>query len=91
MIIDEKRFYSAKEVIVANGGILPMSVSAVYVNIRKNIIPSKVIGRRKMIPGSYLKKLLEEPPQATSDRLMTAVRASATSFFIPFSSLLVDE
>ena len=66
MDIDEKRFYSAKEVIVANGGILPMSVSAVYVNIRKNVIPSKMIGRRKMIPGSYLKKLLEEPPQVDS-------------------------
>ena len=64
MDINERRFYSPKEIIVANGGILPMSISAVYAGMRKNMIPYKTIGKRKLIPGSYLKSLLEDPMQA---------------------------
>ena len=62
MSIEERRFYSPKEIIVANGGILPMSLSAVYSAISKGEIPCKVIGRRKLIPGSYLIKLVQTEP-----------------------------
>ena len=67
MSIDERRFYSPKEVIVANGGILPMSLSSVYAAIAKGEIPVKTIGHRKLIPGRYLQQLLQysEPAAAT--------------------------
>lgn len=58
MEIDEKRFYSPKELVVRNGGVLPISVSAVYSAIRKNEIPSKRFGNRIMIPGWYIIELL---------------------------------
>ena len=60
MSIDERRFYSAKEIIVANGGILPMSLSSVYAAISKGEIPCKVIGNRKLIPGKFLLQLLDD-------------------------------
>ena len=61
MLIDENRFYSPSEVIVKNGGILPISISAVYAAINNNEIPIKTIGKRKLIPGSYLKRMLGDP------------------------------
>lgn len=59
MSIDERRFYSPKEIIVSNGGILPLSLSSVYTAIANGEIPCKVIGHRKLIPGKYLVKLLQ--------------------------------
>ena len=59
MSIDIRRFYSPKDIIVANGGILPMSLSSVYAAITRGEIPCKIIGHRKLIPGSFLAKLLE--------------------------------
>ncbi len=67
MSIVEKRFYSPKEIIVANGGILPLSLSSVYAAIANGEIPCKVIGHRKLIPGTYLFKLLESEQVASSD------------------------
>lgn len=58
MVIDPHRFYSPKEVITANGGIFPMSLSAVYAAIARGEIPYKAIGTRKFIPGSFLEAYL---------------------------------
>lgn len=57
MIINSDRFYSPKELITANGGPLPLSLSAVYSAIRAGTIPSKQLGKRLLIPGDYLKQL----------------------------------
>lgn len=38
-MIIEKRLYAPKEVIVKNGGILAMSLSAVYAGMKKVIFP----------------------------------------------------
>lgn len=54
MTIETNRYYSPKDIIVANGGILPMSRSSVYVAIRKGEIPAKQIGKRLLIPGTFL-------------------------------------
>jgi hypothetical protein len=63
MSIDARRFYSPKEIIVANGGILPMSLSSVYAAIAKGEIPCRTIGKRKLIPGKYLLHLLQYDPE----------------------------
>lgn len=60
MVIDEKRLYSPKEVIAANGGILPMSLSGVYLAVNRKEIPVKKVGTRIFIPGKYLLSLLSE-------------------------------
>ena len=57
----EKRYYAAKEVIVRNGGILPMSLSSVYAAIKKGQIPSIKVGKKMMIPYWFLESLLKEP------------------------------
>lgn len=57
MTIEPNRYYSAKDVIVANGGILPLSRSAVYAAIRSGEIPAKQIGKRLLIPGTFLLEL----------------------------------
>lgn len=67
MAIDERRFYSPKEIIVSNGGILPLSLSSVYTAIANGEIPCKVIGRRKLIPGTYLVKLLQTEQVASGE------------------------
>ena len=54
MTIEPNRYYSPKDVIVANGGILPLSRSAVYAAIRSGEIPAKQIGKRLLIPGTFL-------------------------------------
>lgn len=59
MLIDANRFYSPREIIVANGGILPMSLSAVYAAISSKEIPCRTIGKRKFIPGAYLLEFLK--------------------------------
>lgn len=67
MSIDERRFYSPKEIIVKNGGILPLSLSSVYAAISNGEIPCKIIGRRKLIPGIYLIKLLQTEQVASGE------------------------
>ena len=54
MTIETNRYYSPKDIIVANGGILPMSRSSVYAAIRKGEIPAKQKGKRLLIPGTFL-------------------------------------
>ena len=66
MPIDARRFYSPKEIIVKNGGILPMSLSSVYAAIAKGEIPCKIIGHRKLIPGRYLQQLLYDTEPAST-------------------------
>ena len=66
MPIDGRRFYSPKEIIVKNGGILPLSLSSVYAAIAKGEIPCKIIGHRKLIPGKFLLQLMDEPSTASS-------------------------
>ena len=58
MIIDPKRFYSIKEVITKNGGILPISSTAVYNAVKQGKIPSKELFGRICIPGSLTPVLL---------------------------------
>ena len=48
-----KALYSVKEVIADNGGVLPMSKSALYKLIQKEKIPHKRIGKRVFILGSF--------------------------------------
>ena len=49
----EKMLYTVDEVLESNGGILPLSKSAVYKLIREKQIPSKRIGKRVFILGSF--------------------------------------
>lgn len=53
-----KALYTVEEVITENGGIIPLSKSAVYSLIRKGEIPSKRIGKRVFICGSYIRELM---------------------------------
>lgn len=58
-----KLLYSVDEVLACNGGILPMSKSAVYKMIREKVIPSKRIGKRVFIMGHFfdeMKKYVQE-------------------------------
>lgn len=58
-----KLLYSVDEVLARNGGILPMSKSAVYKMIREKVIPSKRIGKRVFIMGHFfdeMKKYVQE-------------------------------
>ncbi len=56
----EKRFYAPKEVVVKNGGVLPISLSAVYAGMSKGTIPFKQIGKRKLIPYWYLADIVKD-------------------------------
>lgn len=53
----ERKWLSPKELIVANGGVLPLSLAAVYQAIRRGEIPCQRIGKRILIPASFLKNL----------------------------------
>lgn len=55
-----KALYSVDEVLEINGGILPLSKSAVYKLIRENAIPSLRIGKRVFILGSYIESLTKQ-------------------------------
>ena len=66
MNIDPKRFYSIKEVITKNGGILPISSTAVYNAVKQGKIPSKEIFGRICISGGYLQALAEEASSYTA-------------------------
>lgn len=52
-----KTLYSVDEVLECNGGILPLSKSAVYKLIREGEIPSKSLGKRVFILGSFIESL----------------------------------
>ncbi len=54
----DKILYSVDEVIAENGGILPLSKSGVYKLIREGKIPSKSLGKRVFILGSFLDDLM---------------------------------
>lgn len=62
----QNRLYSPRELIVANGGPLPLSISAVYAAIRRGEIPVVKIGHRKMVPSWFLEKLLAGNQEAAS-------------------------
>lgn len=53
MMKENKLLYSVDEVLESNGGILPLSKSVVYKLIREKEIPSKRIGKRVFILGSF--------------------------------------
>ena len=55
-----KPLYSVDEVLECNGGILPLSKSAIYKLIREKAIPSKRIGKRVFILGSYIESLMKQ-------------------------------
>ena len=62
-MMKNKLLYTVDEVLERNGGILPMSKSAVYKLIREKEIPSKRIGKRVFILGSFfedMKKTLQK-------------------------------
>ena len=61
-MIIEKRLYAVREVIVKNGGILPMSLSAVYAGIRAGQIPAMRVGKKVMIPCWYLEEIMAQKP-----------------------------
>ncbi|GEM_PF-5983973 len=58
MQIEKNRLYSPREIIVKNGGVLPVSLAAVYKGIDRGEIKCKTIGKRKMIPGGVLLDLV---------------------------------
>ena len=53
----ERNLFTPKEVIAANGGVLPMSLSGLYKAIRDGIIPAVKLGKRIYIPRWYLESL----------------------------------
>ncbi len=55
--MSSKILYSVDEVIAVNGGILPLSKSAVYKLIREGKIPSASLGKRVFILGSFVDNL----------------------------------
>lgn len=59
-MIIEKRLYAPKEVIVKNGGILSISLSAVYAGMKNGEIPFKRIDNRKLIPYWFLENLMAD-------------------------------
>lgn len=64
-MIIEKRFYAVREVITKNGGILPMSLSAVYAGIRTGQIPAMRVGKKVMIPYWYLAEIMTRKQPVT--------------------------
>ena len=58
--METKCLYSVDEVLTCNGGILPMSKSAVYKLIREQEIPSKRIGKRVFILGSFFHDIMDK-------------------------------
>ena len=61
-MVIENRLYSPKEVITKNGGIIAISLSALYAAINNGEIPVRVVGKRKLIPGWFLKELITKKP-----------------------------
>lgn len=55
--MDEK-YYSVKELTKTKGGILPMSISALYAAIRRGDLKCVRIGKRILIPESVLNEIL---------------------------------
>lgn len=55
-----KILYSVDEVLECNGGVLPLSKSAIYKLIREKAIPSKRIGKRVFILGSFIESLTNQ-------------------------------
>ena len=62
-MMKNKLLYTVDEVLERNGGILPMSKSAVYKLIREKEIPSKRNGRRVFIPGTFISDLMGKVAQ----------------------------
>lgn len=60
MFQSEDRLFSVKELLSRNGGPLPMSRSAVYTGIKNKTIPSVTLGGRVMIPGWFIKEIMEK-------------------------------
>lgn len=58
MKIEAERYYSPKDLIVANGGPLALSRSAVYAAIQKGSIPYRKFGKRILIPGTYVQSII---------------------------------
>ena len=54
---EDKLLYTVEEVLECNGGVLPMSKSGVYRLIREKAIPSKRIGKRVFILGSFFEDM----------------------------------
>ena len=61
-MIIEDRLYSPKEVITKNGGVIAISLSALYAAIERGEIPGVTIGNRKMIQGKFLRALVDDVP-----------------------------
>ena len=61
-----KALYTVDEVLERNGGILPLSKSALYKLIREKAIPSLRIGKRVFILGSYIESLLNPKDNSVS-------------------------
>ena len=59
---NSKVLYTVEESLQCNGGILPLSKSAVYKLIRERKIPSHRIGKRVFILGTYLRSIMMEAP-----------------------------
>ncbi len=57
--MSSKILYSVDEVLESNGGILPLSKSAIYKLIREGKIPSKSLGKRVFILGSFIDNLMK--------------------------------
>lgn len=55
-----KILYTVDEVLECNGGILPLSKSAVYKLIREGTIPSKSLGKRVFILGGFIDDLMKQ-------------------------------
>jgi uncharacterized protein YqhQ len=73
MVIDVNRLYALKELIIRNGGPLPIGLSTLYAAVHKGLIPAKRIGRRIFVPGWYLNELVMK--QVTGNNFNAAIKA----------------
>lgn len=58
MTVDTNRLYEVKEIITKNGGVLPMSLSGVYKQIREGQIEAVRVGKKFFIKGRVLQQLI---------------------------------
>jgi hypothetical protein len=70
MEIITTRLYALKELIVKNGGPLPIGLSTLYAATKKNLIPYKRVGNRLFVPGWFIQSLLEQPTTELTDPIV---------------------
>lgn len=58
---EAKKLYGLQELLVVNGGPIPISRAGLYAAAASGAIPTVNIGRRRFVPSWYVEKLLNPP------------------------------